>query len=56
MKIYVTLKIREGDYNIKCPGANCKEGELALKELQSLVEPDLYQLHIKFKINLGVFT
>ena len=54
MAVYVAIRIREGDYNIQCPDANCDcQGELALEELQSLAGPDLYQLHLRFKENLG---
>ncbi|KAK4311855.1 hypothetical protein Pmani_016677 [Petrolisthes manimaculis] len=55
MSVYVALKIREGDYNIQCPDANCDcQGELGMDELQILAGPELYQLHLKFKINLEV--
>lgn len=54
MSVYVAIKIREGDYNIQCPDANCDcQGELSMDELQILAGPELYQLHLKFKTNLG---
>ncbi|KAG7176365.1 E3 ubiquitin-protein ligase RNF144A-A-like [Homarus americanus] len=55
MAVYVTLKIREGDYIIECPDANCDcSGELTLEEMESLVGSDLYQLHLKFRKNTEI--
>nr|XP_053654839.1 uncharacterized protein LOC128703977 [Cherax quadricarinatus] len=43
MAVYVALKIREGDYIIECPDANCDcSGELTLEEMENLVGNELY--------------
>lgn len=55
MAVYVALKIREGDYTIECPDANCDcSGELTLEEVESLVGSELFQLHLKFRKNTEV--
>lgn len=55
MAVYVALKIREGDYIIECPDANCDcSGELTLEEMENLVGNELYQLHLKFRKNTEV--
>lgn len=54
MAVYAAFKIREGDYVIECPDANCDcSGELTLEEMESLVGNELYQLHLKFRKNTG---
>ena len=54
MAVYAALKIREGDYVVECPDANCDcSGELTLEEMESLVGSKLYQLHLKFRKNTG---
>lgn len=55
MAVYAALKIREGDYTIECPDANCDcSGELTLEEMETLVASKLYQLHLKFRKNTEV--
>lgn len=55
MAVYAAFKIREGDYVIECPDANCDcSGELTLEEMESLVGNELYQLHLKFRKNTEV--
>ncbi|XP_064111991.1 uncharacterized protein LOC135219288 [Macrobrachium nipponense] len=55
MAVYATLKIREGDYVIECPDANCDcSGELTLEEIECLVGNELLQLHMKFRKNTEV--
>ena len=54
MAMYVTLKIKEGDSIIECPDANCDcRGEVTSEEVQTLVDQDLYYLHLKLKLNRG---
>lgn len=54
MAVYAALKIREGDYVIQCPDANCDcKGELTLEEMESLVGSELYQQHLRFRKNKG---
>ena len=54
MGTYTMLKIKEGESMIECPDSNCDcRGEITADEVQSLVDHDLYDLHLKLKLNSG---
>ncbi|CAL4124537.1 unnamed protein product, partial [Meganyctiphanes norvegica] len=55
MDVYVGLKIREGEYTVECPDANCDcSGELNYEEIDALVGTELLDMHIKFRENTEV--
>lgn len=54
MRAYVEFEIEEGAYNISCPDAKCdQDGMLSLKEISTLVSPELVEKHHKFRLNRG---
>lgn len=54
MKAYVEFEIEEGAYEISCPDAQCEHGAiLSMKEISSLVSPELMEKHHKFRLNRG---
>lgn len=56
MKAYVEFEIEEGAYEISCPDAQCEHGAiLSIKEITSLVSPELMEKHHKFRLNRGVY-
>ncbi|KAJ8669717.1 hypothetical protein QAD02_000976 [Eretmocerus hayati] len=55
MRAYVEFEIEEGAYDISCPDAKCdQDGMLSLKEIGTLVTPDLLEKHHKFRLNRDV--
>ncbi|XP_012271811.1 probable E3 ubiquitin-protein ligase RNF144A [Orussus abietinus] len=55
MRSYVEFEIEEGAYDISCPDAQCEDaGVLSLKEITSLVTPELMEKHQKFRLNRDV--
>ncbi|XP_011504548.1 PREDICTED: probable E3 ubiquitin-protein ligase RNF144A isoform X1 [Ceratosolen solmsi marchali] len=55
MRAYVEFEIEEGAYDISCPDAKCdQDGMLSLKEIGTLVTPELVQKHHKFRLNRDV--
>lgn len=55
MKAYTEYEIEKGAYEISCPDAQCEQGVmLSLKEISSLVGPELMDKHHKFRLNRGV--
>lgn len=55
MKAYVEFEIEEGAYEISCPDAQCDwSSVLSLKEISSLVTPELMEKHQKFRLNRGL--
>lgn len=54
MKDYVEFEIEEGAYEISCPDAQCDWASvLSLKEIATLVSPELMEKHHKFRLNRG---
>lgn len=54
MRAYVEYEIEEGAYDISCPDARCeREGVFTLKEIEGLVNPELMEKHLKFRLNRG---
>lgn len=55
MKAYVEFEIDEGAYEISCPDAQCEHGAiLSIKEISSLVTPELMEKHHKLRLNRGI--
>ena len=55
MKDYVEFEIEEGAYEISCPDATCDQNSvLTIKEISSLVSPELIEKHHKFRLNRGL--
>lgn len=55
MGVYVSLKVREGEYTVECPDSNCDcSGELTLEEIDSLAGTEMLDMHIKFRQNTEV--
>ena len=54
MRTYVEIEIEEGAYDISCPEAKCdQEGLLSIKEIGTLVTPELTEKHRMFRLNRG---
>lgn len=54
MRAYVEFEIEEGAYDISCPDAKCdQDGMLSMKEISTLVSPELIDKHHKFRLNRG---
>lgn len=54
MRAYVEFEIEEGAYEISCPDAKCdQDGMLSIKEISTLVNPELIDKHHKFRLNRG---
>lgn len=54
MRNYVEFEIEEGAYEISCPDSQCDwSSVLTLKEISSLVTPELMEKHHKFRLNRG---
>ncbi|XP_057338334.1 uncharacterized protein LOC130676240 [Microplitis mediator] len=55
MKAYVEFEIEEGAYEISCPDSQCDWASiLSLKEISTLVSPELMEKHNKFRLNRDV--
>lgn len=56
MKAYVEFEIEEGAYEISCPDSQCDWASiLTLKEISTLVSPELMEKHNKFRLNRGIY-
>lgn len=55
MRDYVEFEIEEAAYEISCPDASCEHnGMMSIKEMSTLVSPELIEKHHKFRLNRGM--
>lgn len=54
MRSYVEFEICNGAYEVSCPDAKCStSAALSIDEISKLVNSNLLDKHIKFRINHG---